>query len=30
MQEKIKSSVGSLVVDLMSSSDEKKSEEKFT
>lgn len=30
MQEKIKSSVGSLVVDLMSSSDQKKSEEKFT
>lgn len=30
MQEKIKTSVGSLVVDLMSSSDEKKSEEKFT
>lgn len=30
MQEKIKSSVGSLVVDLMSSSDEKKSEKKFT
>ena len=30
MQEKIKSSVGSLVVDLMSSSDQKKSEKKFT
>ena len=30
MQEKIKSSVGTLVVDLMSSSDEKKSEKKFT
>ena len=30
MQEKIKSSVGSLVVDLMSSSDEKNSEKKFT
>ena len=30
MQEKIKSSVGTLVMDLMSSSDEKKSEKKFT